>query len=345
VPTLLWGYIHSLKPADDIRMRLMIFLLLFGLSSGIAGAEPLVLQRTIALKGVSGRIDHMAIDAGRKRLFVAELGNSTLDVIDLEGGQVIDRISGLKEPQGAGYAPESDILAIANGGDGSVRLFHGADLSAAGVVALGDDADNVRFDPASGNFIVGYGSGGLATIDPRGGAVLSRIRLPAHPESFQIDAASRRAYVNVPGAQQIAVFDLKAGQAAAWRVPGLAANFPLALDEAGGTVASVFRSPPRLVLLDAHNGNATSNLASCGDADDVFFDNRRRRLYVSCGEGRVDVWQQDGTGYRRVGSIRTASGARTSLFVPTLDRLYVAARAGFFGLGSDAAILEFRPIE
>jgi hypothetical protein len=325
-------------------MRLTILLLLLGLSGGVVSAEPLLLQRTIALKGVSGRIDHMAIDAGRKRLFVAELGNQTLDAIDLEAGRVIQRISGLKEPQGVGYAPTPDILAIANGGDGSVRLFHGANLTAAGVVALGEDADNVRFDSASGDFVVGYGSGGLAVIDPMSGAVLTSIQLPAHPESFQIDAASHRAYANVPDARQIAVVDLKSGQqTATWRIPGFSANFPLALDEAGGTIASVFRHPPRLVVLDAQNGNATSNLASCGDADDVFFDNRRRRLYVSCGAGSVDVWQQEGTGYRRVGSIKTASGARTSLFVPTLDRLYVAARAGFFGLGSDAAILEFRP--
>src|SRR5262245_5063456 len=208
---------------------------------------------THSLKEVSGRIDHMAIDAGRLRLFVAELGNGTLDVIDLEDGRVINRISGLKEPQGVGYAPSSDILAIANGGDGSVRLFRGAELSSAGMVALGDDADNVRFDPASGNFIVGYGSGGLAVIDPVSIAVLSRIRLSAHPESFQIDGVSRRAYVNVPDARQIAVVDLKsAQQAATWRLPGLAGNYPLALDEAGGTIASVFRSPPRLVVLDAH---------------------------------------------------------------------------------------------
>jgi len=321
-------------------------LLLLDLSGGVVSAEPLVLQRTIALNGVSGRIDHMAIDERRKRLFVAELGNQTLDAIDLEAGQVIHRISGLKEPQGVGYAPASEVLAIANGGDGSVRLFQGANLAAVGVVKLGDDADNVRFDAASGDFVVGYGSGGLAVIDPVSGAVLSRVRLPAHPESFQIDAAGRRAYVNLPDAQQIAVVDLKSGQqTATWRVPGLAANFPLALDKAGGTIASVFRRPPRLVVLDGNNGNATNNLKSCGDADDVFFDNRRRRLYVSCGEGSVDVWQQEGTGYRRVGSIRTASGARTSLFVPTLDRLYVAARAGFFGLGSDAAILEFRPVD
>ena len=73
---------------------------------------PLVLERSIALKGVTGQIDHLAVDLARKRLFVAELGNGTVDVIDLASGTVIRRLEGLKEPQGLGYAPAADILAI-----------------------------------------------------------------------------------------------------------------------------------------------------------------------------------------------------------------------------------------
>jgi hypothetical protein len=87
----------------------------------------------------------------------------------------------------------------------------------------------------------------------------------------------------------------------------------------------------------------TINLETCGDADDVFFDSRHHRIYVSCGEGSVDVLEQGSTGYHRLSLIETASGARTSLFVPELDRLFVAAPARFFGFGSDAAILVFRP--
>ena len=119
-------------------------------------AAPLVLERTIALKGVSGRIDHLAVDLGRKRLFVAELGNGTVDVIDLAAGAVIHRIEGLKEPQGVAYAPGADVLAIASAGDGSVRLFRGAELSPTGSINLGDDADNVRLDTRTG-----IGGGGL----------------------------------------------------------------------------------------------------------------------------------------------------------------------------------------
>jgi len=303
---------------------------------------PLVLERTIPLTDVSGRIDHMAVDLRRGRLFVAELGNGTVDVVDLATGRAIHRFAGLKESQGVGYSPQANLIAIASAGDGSVRLFKGEDFLPAGVVSLGEDADNVRFDVRTGQFVVGYGSGGLAVLDPASRSFMSSIKLPAHPEGFQLDPSTRRAFVNVPDAGQVAVVDLTAGkQIASWRVPGLKANFPMALDSTGSVLATVFRSPPRLVLMDTNTGAVTANLPTCGDADDVFFDAKLLRLYVSCGEGFVDVLQGDTAGYHLLTRIPTHSGARTSLFVPELDRLFVAARAGL--LGSDAALLVFRP--
>ena len=333
------------KTAPQATRRLLLTALLVALCANVrAAAPPLQLERTIPLPKVAGRIDHMAVDLGRKRLFVAELGNNTVDVIDLASGKAAHRIEGLKEPQGIGYAPKQDVIAIANAGDGSVRLFHGADFAPLGTVALGDDADNVRLDPNTGQFVVGYGAGGLATLDPASGSVVARVRLSAHPESFQLDPAARRAFVNVPNAQEIAVVDLAAGrQVASWPMADLRANFPMARDTSGAFLAVVFRNPARLVLLDAASGVVKASIKTCGDADDVFLDAKRRRIYVSCGEGSVDVLQQGADGYQSVGRIKTASGARTSLFVPELDRLFVAARAGFFGLGSDAAILVFRP--
>lgn len=324
----------------------LVFVLL-SLASGTSRAAeqgpPLVLERTIPLPDVSGRIDHMAADLRRGRLFVAELGNGSVDTVDFAPGKAVQRISGLKEPQGVGYDPGTDLLAVASAGDGSVRLFRGTDLQPAGAVALGEDADNVRLDPRGGHLVVGYGAGGLATLDPTRQSVVGTAKLPAHPEGFQLDPEAGRAYVNVPDAGQVAVLDLAAGkQVASWRVPdGLRANFPMALDAAAGVLATVFRSPARLVLLDTRTGAVTASLPTCADADDVFFDPKRRRLYVSCGEGAVDVLQQDRAGHRLLARIRTQSGARTSLFVPEWDRLFVAARAGL--LGTNAAILVFRP--
>lgn len=302
----------------------------------------IILERTIPLANVSGRIDHMAVDLRRGHLFVAELGNNTVDVVDLAAGKVVHRIDGLREPQGIGYAPAADVIAVANAGDGSVHLYKGEDFAAAGRVELGDDADNIRLDARSGNFLVGYGSGGIASLDPKSGAILAKAPLPAHPEGFRVDKDGRRALVNVPDAHQIAAIDLTTGkQTATWRVPNLGANFPMAWDEDHGLLAVVFRNPARLVLIDSATGSIRAKLETCSDSDDVFFDNRRQRIYVSCGSGSVDVFQGSGSEYRLAASVATKSGARTSLFVPELDRLFVAERAGL--LGSEAALLVFRP--
>jgi len=320
-----------------------VFLLGLAVASAAARAEEtLSLEGKIALPGVVGRIDHMAVDLARKRLLVAALGNGSLDVIDLAGGHRVKQIAGLHEPQGAGYAQQADLVAVASAGDGSLRFFRGEDMAPAGTLALGNDADNVRVDPRTGNFIVGYNGGGLAIIDPEKRSKIGDIKLAAHPESFQLDAVAGRVFVNVPDAGHIAVVDLAAAkQIASWSVPGASANFPLALDASGTGVATVFRHPPKLVLLDVKTGAPTQQLDTCGDADDVFFDTKRRRIYVSCGAGAVDVFQGEAAGYRRLARVDTSSGARTSLFVPELDRLYVAARAGL--LGSEAAILVFQP--
>jgi hypothetical protein len=306
-----------------------------------AAEPPLVLERTIALHDVRGRIDHMAVDLARKRLLVAELGNDSVDVIDLAAGVVVHRITGLREPQGVGYAERTDVILVANAKDGSVRLFSAADFSPAGSVALGDDADNVRIDPRNGLAVVGYGGGGLAVIDPHAQAKVADIRLPAHPEAFQIDPTTGRAYVNIPDARQIAVVDLDARHVvASWPMREAGANFPMALDPAQSLLASVFRSPPTVLLLDAASGAVRQRLSVCGDSDDVFFDATRARIYASCGAGEVAVFHRDAS-WRALDPVRTASGARTSLFVPQLDRLYVAERAGL--VGSEAAIRVYRP--
>ena len=286
-------------------------------------SPPLVLEATIPLEAVAGRIDHMAIDLDKRRLVVAELGNDTVDVIDLETRRAIGRIKGLHEPQGV--ADAGGIITVANGGDGSVAFFRASDSAPLGSTNLGEDADNVRMDAHTDRLLVGYGHGALAIIDPVTRLKVADVPLAAHPEGFQITRDGSNAFVNIPDANQIAV--VAAGhQIASWSVPHLGSNFPLALDATERTIAVVFRSPPRLVSLDAQSGAIRANVATCSDADDVFFDAALSRIYVNCGEGAVDVFDRGQGELRRLIRIETASGARTALFVPELGRLFVAAR-------------------
>jgi DNA-binding beta-propeller fold protein YncE len=321
---------------------LRVVICLLASITSVRAAEPsLILEKTIPLHGASGRIDHMAIDLPRRRLMVAELGNNTVDVVDLDAGATLHRIAGLREPQGIGYSQAADVILVANAADGSVRLFSAKDFSQLGNVGLGDDADNVRVDPRNGLAVVGYGNGGLALIDPMTHTKIGDVRLPAHPEGFQLDPQTGRAYVNLPDAHQIAVVDLDARRVVtSWRMPDRG-NFPMALDAQQALLAAVFRSPPVLQLLIIATGTPQQRLPVCGDADDVFFDGRRGRLYVSCGAGEVAVLEHIAAAWRALPSVATASGARTSLFVAELDRLFVAERAGL--LGSEAAVRVYRP--
>jgi DNA-binding beta-propeller fold protein YncE len=167
----------------------------------------LQLETKIPLGDVRGRIDHMAVDLKRQRLFIAELGNDSVGIVDLPNRKLISRITGLKEPQGVGYESTSDMLYVANAGDGSVRLFEGSDYKTTGRIELGSDADNIRIDAAANRIFVGYGSGALAVIDPSTHSKVGDIPLKAHPEAFQIDPDTSQIFVNVPDARGIAVVD------------------------------------------------------------------------------------------------------------------------------------------
>jgi DNA-binding beta-propeller fold protein YncE len=313
---------------------------LAAVSAGPVAAAGLELEAKIPLGTVSGRIDHLAIDPVRGRLFVAELGNDSVSVVDLAERRVVKRLAGLDEPQG--LALVGDTLYVANAGDGSVRLYQGDDFAPVGRLALGDDADNIRVDTAASRVYVGHGGGALAVIDPVQRRKIAEIRLAAHPESFQLDAAGSRAFVNVPDAGHIAVVDLGSQkQVAAWRVPDARSNFPMAFDAETRQVLVAFRHPAKLVALDAVSGRVTASLDLCGDSDDLFLDARRHLAYASCGEGAVDVVDRSSGGLARMARVPTTSGARTSLFVPSLDRLFVAVRASG---NQPAAVWVFRPV-
>ena len=304
-----------------------------------AGA-PLALEAKIALGEVSGRIDHLSIDPKRQRLFVAELGNNSLGVIDLAAGKVLRRIDGLSEPQGVAYVLFTDSVFVANAGDGSVRVLRGDDLTPMGRIELGDDADNVRVDAARNRVLVGYGKGALAVIDPASQTKTADIHLKAHPEGFQIDETGTQIFVNVPDARGIEVVDLAAGSRRPLPTQGAGSNFPMSIDAEEHRVLVVFRSPPTLMALSIQDGHLAATVETCGDADDVFVDPKRRRVYVSCGEGVIDVLEPGEAGYQEIARVPTVSGARTALFVPELDRLFVAVRAAS---NEPAAIWVFRP--
>jgi hypothetical protein len=307
----------------------------------LAQVSLLEVAAKIPLGNVAGRIDHLAVDLGRQRVFVAELGNNTLGIVDLANAKLLGRLTGLMAPQGVGYDAAVDIVYVANAGDGAVNLYQGESYAALEKIQLGKDADNVRIDTAGHRVIVGYGSGALAIIDSATHRKIADVPLSEHPEGFQLEPESGHVFINLPDAQAIAVVDIASkAQVASWEQVARNGNFPMALDLARRQLLTVFRSPALLAIFSMVDGTPVAKIETCGDSDDVFVDAKRHRAYVTCGEGFVDVIDMSASPPKRIGHIATASGARTSLFIPDLDRLIIAVPARGASL---AAIWVLRP--
>jgi len=259
-------------------------------------------------------------------LFVSALGNNTIEVLDLRKSARLATIRGLSEPQGVYYVSGDNKLYVANAHDGTCRIYDGTSYKLLGSVSYSGDADNIRYDAGRRQIYVGYGDGALGVIDLNTDQKAGDIPLAAHPESFRLEASGPHIFVNLPGAHHtIAVVDRAARKVVAnWPVES-AENFPMALDETEHRLLIATRQPARLIAIDTQSGKTLASVEAVGDADDLFFDATHKRVYVSGGARYIDVFaQRDPDHYRRIAQIPTASGARTCLFVPEMNRLYLA---------------------
>jgi DNA-binding beta-propeller fold protein YncE len=282
--------------------------------------RPLVLTEAIATPGLVGRFDHFGFD-GKNRLFVAALGNNSVEVIDISARVRERSLTGIPRPQGVVYAPDAKKLFVASSA-GTLRIFDGTSYTLLKEIDFHGDVDNLRYDPAAHRVYVGFGedeTGAIGTVD-----ALTNERLPeeyklgAHPESFQLESEGPNIYVNLPDLKQIAVVNRKTGAIARWPLT-LEHNFPMALDEPDHRLFVATHEPARLAIFDTTSGRTVAELPTVQDADDVYYDAARKRIYICGGEGFISVFQQaDPDHYSLLAKVPSALGART---------------AGYFGKG------------
>ena len=323
-------------------MRKIVLLLLAAIALGTGALSqdkpsaneraPLLLVQEIPLPQVEGRIDHFTFDAKRKRVIGAALGNNTVEVVDTFAGRDIHSIKGAADPQGVAYVSEFSRLFVANGTDGKLRIYDGDSFTLLSTIDIGEDADNVRYDPAGKRIYVAYGGdeeGGIAVVDAASGKRLDdAAKLDAHPESFQIASSKPVIYANIATKAKVVLIDRTTHKVTDWPLKTGKANYPMALDEADHRLFVVTRKPAQLVVLDTENGSTIASVPCVADSDDVYYDAGRKRIYAPGGEGFVSVIQQvDADHYQPLAKVQTTVGARTGLWYEKRDRLYLAVPA------------------
>lgn len=328
---------RPLSLAALLFATLLVSTILSGVRATGQESEALSLETSISLPDVKGRIDHLSVDVKGQRLFVAAVGNNSVEVIDVKSGRRERSLTGLSEPQGVFYDAAADRLFVACGLDGVTKIFDGKTFKVLATVKFPDDADNIRYDPRSKIEIVGYagakqlrnrteGTGGLGLIDSHGTRI-ANIAIDAHPESFQLDQSGSRLFVNVPDKKEIEVIDLpKRAVLGRWPVNSARNNFPMALDEAHHRLFAGCWEPARLLVFDTDTGKEVAAVEIAGKTDDLFYDSSRGRIYVLTSQGFLEVIQQkDPDHYDRIARYPTPPGTQTGLFVPVWQKLFAAA--------------------
>jgi DNA-binding beta-propeller fold protein YncE len=308
-----------------------------------AGPATLQMKHTIPLESGRGRYDHLALDGGHDRLFIANLSNNSLDIVDLKAGKLAKQIPGQRKVQGVAYAAHQDRIFVGNGNDGVVNVFDGRDYKLVGTVPV-PDADNVRYRADTQTIYV-TGEEGLTAMDAKTLKVRATIKLAGPPEGLQIDARRDRLYVNTHNPAQVTVVDLKTHKVVAeYKLKSAESNFPMALDLDGERIFVGCRKKPCVLVLDARTGAEIAAVPIPGDTDDLFFDAKSNRLYATCGEGSIAVVRQRGDrGFELVESIPTAKLARTGLFDPKSGQLFVVVPRQSDSVGPELRVYGVKP--
>jgi hypothetical protein len=299
------------------------------------GTEELKIKQTIPLPAVKGRMDHLDINLAKQIVYVAALGNNSLEIADLKTGKLLHSIKGLDEPQGVAFIPQANEVMVANGGNGKCEFFNADSFEKTATIDLGSDADDVRYDSIDKKIYVGYGDGGIAIIDALKHQKLNEIKLSAHPEGFQLDKKLKKLFVNVPGANEITVINMETASVIANWKTSYGSNFPMTIDSVNHFIFVGYRSPGKLVAINENTGAAVATADLVGDIDDLFYDIHSKKIYASGGSGAIDIYLFENSSLIQIAKIQTHSGARTSLLIPNLKLFVLAARAAS---GKDAEL-------
>ncbi len=295
-------------------------------------SQPLVLTETIPLEGIKGRFDHFGIGGGR--IYVSALGSNAVEVINT-GARTLDRsITGVPDPQGVVYSPETKKLFVASGSAGKVYVYDDVTYNLITSVDFEGGADNLRYDAANKRVYVGCGdnekNGAIGTIDAVTNERLdATYKLGGEPESFQLEKSGPNIYVNVPDLKEIVVVNRETKAVSHWTLQGVESNFPMALDEADHRLFVGTHSPARLAVFNTTSGKMVAALPGVQGTDDLYYDTDRKRVYMPGSEGFIYAYQmKDPDHFQLIAKVLTAIGAATAGYWGKqgkgFDRFYLA---------------------
>ncbi len=295
---------------------------------------PLKLIATAPLPDLGGDLEFFAADLKGNRLFLCAEDGKTVEVLDLRTGKRIHSIKGFGAPHDILFLPDSNKFIVTDGDDdfGRVELLSGENYEVADKIRLPRNVDAGVFNPVNKYFYVESGSDDpsakthlINIIDTKDFKLIGNITLPgSRNDAMAIDSAGKKLYANNAGTDAVVVVDLETRKVIArWPLPEAKGLNGLALDEANHRLFSATRQPPKLWVFDTDTGKLVATFPCTSYNDHLSFDTVRNRIYIT-GDSASVFEERDADHYDHIAEVPTAPRAKTSLYVPELNRLYVA---------------------
>jgi DNA-binding beta-propeller fold protein YncE len=323
-------------------MNLVLYCLLapglIGASAALA-QQPLALVQLIEMPEVPAGpyADHMALDLKGRRLFTTPQANKAVDVLDLNAGKVLHTIGGFGNPHAILYRADRNRLFVTDGGVGALSIFDATTYVEIKSIKLEMDADGIGYDEETGYLYVSNGGDAagkqyslISIIDTAREEKIGDIRVDAPGlEAMVIDHGGGRLYIDLPEENAIAVVDLKQRAViATWPLTRGKGDIALAFDAIDKRLYVGCRDTDvrgSILVVDTGTGKELDRLPIGGWVDSLFYDPVKGRIYASTGVGQVFTYerQADGT-FKALEPVDTAVMAKTALYSPDLNRLFVA---------------------
>lgn len=306
-----------------------------------AGPEALVLVKTIPLKGVAGKLDHLAVDSKGQRLFVANKPNNTLDIVDLKTGTLIKQIPDQGKVSGVSFAEDLNMIYVGNGA-GTCNAFDGKEYKQV-FSTPAPHADNVHYH--SGNHMLYVGQDEiLSELDARTGEIKAAINLPGAVHGFKIDKKAGRIYAVLTKPNLVAVIDIASHEVVdKFDLTISDAGSPIAQDSANGLLfVGCPKKQPMVVVFEAKTGKEIASVEIPAGIDDLHFDKQRNRLYASCSDSVLAVIEKTGDKYEVVARLETPKDSRTCVW--SSGKLYLGVPRQEGKDGPEVRIYEARPV-
>lgn len=288
-------------------------------------ADELTKAGSIALGNVPGPIGALTLDYANQRLFVLESGAGRLDVVDLEASKLSQTVDRIDAPTGMARAPTENRLYVGTGG-GKVAVYSGVPLVPETTIALGQDLGALQYDASNERVYLPLGANKFAILDATHNKHFDNMRLDGRAGAFTMEDGGTRVFLAAVGEKRIMIADRENNkQTGSWQTGDFSDAASLALDEEGGRLIAAFRQPASIAWFDLADGSLKGHADSCGKPGQLMADGSRAVLYLTCGDGSIEIFKRDASGnYAKGGSLETAPGATTGLLVPLSGRIYLA---------------------